>query len=91
MHTGSTKDVADSSIGAPTKPNKNTTEFALNDLTSKKIFKERNHDITVEEEAEIQRKLAQAKAEIQNLIREGQRLRFANQQLQEDIDLHRQR
>ena len=47
--------------------------------------------MTVEEEAEIQRKLSQAKAEIQNLITEGQRLRVANQELQKDIDLHSER
>jgi hypothetical protein len=60
-------------------------------LSSTSILKERNRDITVKEEAEVQKKLSQAKAEIQTLIIEGQRLRVANQQLQKDIDLHSER
>ena len=60
-------------------------------LSSTSILKERNLDITVEEEVEIQKKLSQAKSEIQTLIIEGQRLRVANQQLQKDIDLHSER
>ena len=59
-----------------------------NNISSTSILKEKIHDISVEEEAEIQKKLSQAKAEIQNLILEGQRLKQANQQLQNDIDSH---
>ena len=57
-------------------------------LSSTSILKERIRDISVEEEAAIQQKLSQAKAEIQNLILEGKRLKQANQQLQNDIDSH---
>ena len=57
-------------------------------LSSTSILKEKIHDISVEEEAAIQQKLSQAKAEIQNLILEGKRLKQANQQLQNDIDSH---
>ena len=57
-------------------------------LSSTSILKEKIQDISVEEEAAIQQKLSQAKAEIQNLILEGKRLKQANQQLQNDIDSH---
>ena len=70
---------------------KKATDCTSNHLSPTNIFKEKNHDMTAEEEAEVQKKLSQAKAEIQNLIREGQRLRLANQQLQQDIDLHSRR
>ena len=73
--------------------NKNETDSSTSSLISAttSILKEKNLDITAEEEAEIQRKLSHAKAEIQNLITEGQRLRLANQKLQEDINLHANR
>ena len=73
--------------------NKNETDSSTSSLISAttSILKEKNLDITAEEEAEIQKKLSHAKAEIQNLITEGQRLRLANQKLQEDINLHANR
>ena len=57
-------------------------------FSSTSILKEKIHDISVEEETEIQNKLSQAKEEIQNLILEGQRLKLANKELQNDIDSH---
>ena len=73
--------------------NKNETDSSTSSLISAttSILKEKNLDITAEEEAEIQKKLSHAKAEIQSLITEGQRLRLANQKLQEDINLHANR
>ena len=47
-------------------------------FSSTTILKEKNHDITDDEEAEIQRSLSQALSEIQTLIIEGQRLMVAN-------------
>ena len=69
-------------------PDGQVEDKTSNSISSTSILKEKIHDISVEEEAEIQKKLSQAKAEIQNLILEGQRLKQANQQLQHDIDSH---
>ena len=70
---------------------KNGVKMSNSSLASTILLKEKNRDITTEEEAEVQRKLSQAKTEIQNLILEGQRLRLANKKLQQDIDVHSQR
>ena len=70
---------------------KNGVKLSNSSLASTILLKEKNRDITTEEEAEVQRKLSQAKTEIQNLILEGQRLRLANKKLQQDIDVHSQR
>ena len=84
------EDVVDGSSEALTPPIQ-LQDKTYTSLSSTSILKERNRDITVKEEAEVQKKLSQAKAEIQTLIIEGQRLRVANQQLQKDIDLHSER
>ena len=68
--------------------NSQSEDKTSENLSSTSILKEKIHDISIEEEAAIQQKLSQAKAEIQNLILEGKRLKQANQQLQNDIDSH---
>jgi len=69
-------------------PDGQVEDRSSDNISSTSILKEKIQDISVEEEAKIQKKLSQAKAEIQNLILEGQRLKKANQQLQNDIDSH---
>ena len=69
-------------------PDGQVEDRSSDNISSTSILKEKIQDISVEEEAKIQKKLSQAKAEIQNLILEGQRLKIANQQLQNDIDSH---
>ena len=69
-------------------PDGQVEDRSSDNISSTSILKEKIQDISVEEEAKIQKKLSQAKAEIQNLILEGQRLKQANQQLQNDIDSH---